>query len=97
MADNLEAAPPVGDRSSAGALATGLRLHEDEEVEGMIVFDDAAEAVRAFVGAGPTALAVGHSGEAAVGQAVREGLGPFAGTDGRATLPTSYRVMLARV
>jgi SAM-dependent methyltransferase len=74
----------------------GLTAHEDDEIESLIVFDDAAEAVRAFVGAGPTALAIEHSGETAVAQAVREALGPFTGTDGRATLPTWYRVMIAR-
>jgi hypothetical protein len=76
--------------------AVGLTVHEDDEIESLIVFDDAAGAVRAFVGAGPTALAIGHSGELAVAQAVREALGPFAGTDGRVTLPTWYRVVLAR-
>jgi hypothetical protein len=76
--------------------ATGLRVDEDEEIESLIVFDDPAGAVRAFVGAGPTALAIGHSGELAVTQAVREELGPFTGTDGRVTLPTWYRVVIAR-
>jgi SAM-dependent methyltransferase len=74
----------------------GLTVHEDDEIESLIVFDDAAGAVRAFVGAGPTALAIGHSGEPAVGQAVREALGPFTGTDGRVALPTWYRVVSAR-
>jgi SAM-dependent methyltransferase len=75
--------------------AAGLTVHEDEEIESLIVFDDTAGAVRAFVGAGPTALAIGHSGELAVAQAVRESLGPFTGTDGRVTLPAWYRVVLA--
>jgi hypothetical protein len=74
----------------------GLMVHEDDEIESLIVFEDAAGAVRAFVGAGPTALAIGHSGELAVSQAVRDALGPFTGTDGRVTLPTWYRVVLAR-
>jgi SAM-dependent methyltransferase len=73
-----------------------LMVHDDVEVESLIIFDDAAGAVRAFVGAGPTALAIGHSGELAVAQAVRDALGPFTGTDGRVTLPTWYRVVLAR-
>jgi ubiquinone/menaquinone biosynthesis C-methylase UbiE len=76
--------------------AAGLKVHEDDEIESLIVFDDAADAVRAFVGAGPTALAIGHSGEPAVAQAVGDALGPFTGTDGRVTLPTWYRVVLAR-
>ena len=74
----------------------GLTIHEDEEVESLIVFDEVAGAVRAFVGAGPTALAVGHSGESAVGQAVQDALGPFTGTDGRVSLPTWYRAVVAR-
>jgi SAM-dependent methyltransferase len=87
--------------SEAGKLeealaAAGLTVHEDDEIESLIVFDDAAGAVRAFVGAGPTALAIGNSGEEAVAQAVREVLGLFTGTDGWVTLPTWYRVVLAR-
>jgi hypothetical protein len=71
-------------------------VHEEDEIESLIVFDDAAGAVRAFVGAGPTALAIGHSGEPAVGQAVQEALGLFTGTDGWVALPTWYRVVIAR-
>ena len=76
--------------------AAGLRVDEDDEVERMIIFEEAAGAVRAFVGAGPTALAIGHSGELAVAQAVRAALGPFTVTDGRVRLPTWYRVVLTR-
>jgi SAM-dependent methyltransferase len=76
--------------------ATSLTVNEDDEIESLIIFDDAAGAVRAFVGAGPTALAIGHSGELAVTQAVREALGPFTGTDGRVTLPAYYRVVISR-
>jgi SAM-dependent methyltransferase len=76
--------------------AAGLTVHEDDEIESLVVFDDAAGAVRAFVGAGPTALAIGHSGEAAVAQAVRAALGPFTDTEGWVTLPTWYRSVLAR-
>jgi hypothetical protein len=42
--------------------AAGLVVDEDEEIETPIVFEDAGGAVRAFAGAGPTALAIGHSG-----------------------------------
>jgi hypothetical protein len=76
--------------------AAGLTVDEDDEIETLIVFDDAGGAVHAFVGAGPTALAIGHSGELAVTQAAREALGPFTGTDGRVTLPAWYRVVIAR-
>jgi SAM-dependent methyltransferase len=74
----------------------GLTVEEDDEIETLIVFDDAAGAVRAFVGAGPTALAIEHSGELAVIHAAREALGPFIGTDGRVSLPGWYRVVIAR-
>jgi hypothetical protein len=76
--------------------ATSLTVDEDDEIESLIVFDDAGGAVRAFVGAGPTALAIGHSGELAVAQAVRDALSPFTGMDGRVTLPAWYRVVSAR-
>lgn len=75
--------------------AAGLTVDEDDEIESLIVFDDAAGAVRAFTGAGPTTLAIAHSGELAVSQAARDALGPFTGTDARVTLPTWYRVVLA--
>ena len=54
----------------------GLMVDEDDEIETLIVFDDAGGAVRACLGAGPTALAIGHSGELAVTHAAREALGP---------------------
>jgi hypothetical protein len=76
--------------------AANLTVHEDDEIESLIFFDDASGAVRAFMGAGPTALAIGQSGEPAVARAVRDALGPFTGMDGRVTLPTWYRVVLAR-
>jgi SAM-dependent methyltransferase len=76
--------------------AAGLIVDEDDEIETPIVFDDAAGAVRAFAGAGPTALAIGHSSELAVTQAAREALGPFTSTEGRVTLPAWYRVVIAR-
>ena len=76
--------------------AAGLTVDEDDEIETLIAFDDTPGAVRAFVGAGPTALAIRISGELAVAQAVGEALGPFTDTDGRVTLPAWYRVVFAR-
>jgi SAM-dependent methyltransferase len=76
--------------------AAGLIVDEDEEIQTPIVFDDAGGAVRAFAGAGPTALAIGHSGELAVTQAVLGALGPFTGTEGWVTLPAWYRVVISR-
>jgi len=78
-------------------LATAhLTIEIDTEIETPIAFDDADAAVRAFLGAGPTALAIRHSGESAVAAAVREALRPFTGSQGRVALPGWYRVVLAR-
>jgi SAM-dependent methyltransferase len=77
--------------------AADLTVQVDAEIETPIVFDDADAAVRAFLGAGPTALAIRHSGESAVTPAVRDALGPFTAAQGRVTLPGWYRVVLARV
>jgi SAM-dependent methyltransferase len=77
--------------------AAGLTPREDDEVESVITFVDADTAVRAFVGAGPTALAIGHSGEEAVADAVRDALGEFTDAYGRVTLRGAYRVVLAGV
>ena len=76
--------------------AAHLAVQVDAEIETPIVFDNADAAVRAVLGAGPTALAIRHSGELAVAPAVRDALGPFTGAQGRVTLPGWYRVVLAR-
>lgn len=75
--------------------AAGLTSFDDGEIELSIVFYDSDAAKRAFVGAGPTALAIRNSGEQAVAQALRDALAPFIGKDGRVTLPAWYRVVLA--
>jgi hypothetical protein len=77
-------------------VAAGLTAVDDNEIEMSIVFDDPDAAERAFVGAGPTALAIRNSGEQAVVQAVRDALAPFIGRDLRVMLPACYRVVLAR-
>jgi SAM-dependent methyltransferase len=76
--------------------AAGLTLVDDNEIELSIIFDDSEAAERAFVGAGPTALAIRNAGEQAVAEAVRDALAPFIGKDGRVSLPASYRVVMAR-
>jgi hypothetical protein len=76
--------------------AANLTVSADNEIECPIMFSGPDAAVRAFVGAGPTALAIQHSGEQIVGQAVRDALGPHTGSDGRVTLPSWYRVVVAR-
>jgi SAM-dependent methyltransferase len=76
--------------------AAHLAVHDDNQIECPIIFGSLDMGARAFVGAGPTVLAIEHSGEAAVIQAVRDALGPFVGVDGAITLPGWFRVVLAR-
>ncbi len=73
----------------------GLDIGHDEEIACPIVFEDTDEALRAFVGAGPTALAIRQSGKEAVTEAAKEGLEPFIGSDGRVSLPGWYRAVIA--
>jgi SAM-dependent methyltransferase len=73
-----------------------LTVVEDDEIELPIAFDDVESATRAFVGAGPMALAIGRSGEEAVAAAVRASLRPFIASDGHVSLPAWFRVVLAR-
>ncbi len=74
----------------------GLEVSKDEEIETPITFDSVGTAVRAFMGAGPMAIALDHSGEAAVAQAVEEALAPFVTSAGSVRLPGWYRVVLTR-
>ncbi len=74
---------------------TGLTVQQDAEIECPVAFDGPGTAARAFMGAGPMALAIRHSGEQAIAQAVRDVLAPFTRTDGRVTLPAWYRAVLA--
>jgi len=76
--------------------AAGLTALDDEEIKLSISFETADAAERAFVGAGPTALAIRHSGEQAVAAAVCDALAPFIGKDGRVTLPAWYPVVLVQ-
>jgi SAM-dependent methyltransferase len=55
-----------------------------------------AAAERAFMGAGPTQLAISTSGEAAVAEAVHAALEPFADSAGRVVLPAWYRAVLVQ-
>ena len=76
--------------------AAALTPYEDDEIEWPIVFDDVRVAERAFMGAGPTQLAISTSGEAAVAGAVRAALEPFRAPDGRVVLPAWYRATLVK-
>ena len=77
--------------------AAGLELREDDDVQSLTVLKDADTAMRAFVGAGPTALAIRHSGEEAVADALRRALVAFTDDDGAVRLRGWYRVVVAGV
>jgi SAM-dependent methyltransferase len=81
-------------RLEEALAAAALAPFEDEEIECPIVFDDVDSAERAFMGAGPTQLAIGTSGESAVAEAIRAALEPVIDTRGRVVLPAWYRVAL---
>jgi SAM-dependent methyltransferase len=76
--------------------ATGLAVQDDDEIDCPVGFDDPETAARAFIGAGPTQLAIRQSGEQTIAHAVREALTPFTGPDRRVSLPASYRTVIAR-
>ena len=76
--------------------AVGLSIVEDQELETPIAFSDRATAVRGFVGSGPAAIAVEHSGESRVAATVEAALTRFASSAGEVSLPAWYRVVLAR-
>jgi hypothetical protein len=59
-------------------------------------FANVGVAERAFMGAGPTQLAIGTSGEATVAEAVRTALDAFTAPDGRVVLPSWYRAAIIR-
>jgi SAM-dependent methyltransferase len=76
--------------------AVGLALQDDHEIDCPVRYGDAETAERAFLGAGPTQLAIRHSGERTIAPAVHDALSFFTQPDGRVTLPASYRVVIAR-
>jgi hypothetical protein len=76
--------------------ATGLRARTDNILESTVVFPDIDTALRAFLSAGATALAIGHSGRSAVEQALTEALKPLTDDLGTVTLPGWFRVVEAR-
>lgn len=79
------------------ALAdAALTVVEDDEIEFPVAFGSVDSAARAFVGAGPMALAIGRSGEEAVAAAVRASMRPFTDSDCHVSLAAWYRVVLAR-
>lgn len=84
--------------SAPGALeevlaAAGMNPRADETVEAPSVFPDAAGTVGAFLGAGATALAIRHSGQPAVEEAVYGAIDPFTAPDGQVILPGWFRVV----
>jgi SAM-dependent methyltransferase len=74
--------------------AAGLAVQDDEEIECPVIFHHTADAVRAFIGAGPMQLAIMESGERAIGEALRQALTPYTEPDGRVTLSAWYRAVI---
>lgn len=60
-----------------------LMVRDDDEIQCPVGFDVADTATRAFIGAGPTALAIRHSGERTVATALRDALAPSQGAMAR--------------
>jgi SAM-dependent methyltransferase len=75
--------------------AAGISTCSDDTVEATVVFPDIDAAVRAFLSAGATALAIQHSGQTAVERALTRGLGPLVGDLGQVMLPGWYRIVEA--
>jgi len=84
------------ERLEAVLDATGLRATTDDIVESAVVFPKVETAVRAFLSAGATALAVQHSGRRAVEQALTAALRQLTDDLGTVTLPGWFRVVEAR-
>jgi SAM-dependent methyltransferase len=76
--------------------AAGLRASTDDTVESIVVFPNVDAAVRAFLSAGATALAIQHSGRRAVEETLTEALEPLTDSLGTVTLPGWFRVVEAR-
>jgi SAM-dependent methyltransferase len=86
--------------SSPGSLeealtAAGISAVSDDTVEAGSLFPDLDAAVRAFLSAGATALAVQHSGQRAVERALTPAFGPFVDEAARVRLPGWFRVVEA--
>lgn len=73
--------------------AAGMEVEESTDIECPAVFENVETAVRAFVGAGPTMLAISHSGEQQIAEAVRDGIGSYTDPQGQVTLPGCYRAV----
>jgi SAM-dependent methyltransferase len=76
--------------------AAGLNIDGNDEVETPIRFKNIDTALRAFLGAGPMAIAIQHSGESKVTEAAQAALEPFAAKDEEIMLPAWYRAVLVR-
>lgn len=71
-----------------------LHVRDDAVLDCPVSFSDSDEALQAFMQAGPTALAVRHSGPDAVAAALRKGLEPFVSPD-NVGLPGQFRAVIA--
>jgi len=84
------------ERLEAVLDASGLQATTDDIVESTVVFPNVDTAVRAFLSAGATTLAVQHSGRRAVEQALTAALRQLSNNLGTVTLPGWFRVVEAR-
>ena len=71
----------------------GMSPRSDQTIEVTSVFSDIGAAVSGFLSAGATALAIHHSGQPAVEQALHAAMAPFTENHGRVTLPGWFRVV----
>ena len=82
-------------RLEEALVVTRLTPISDETIEATVVFPDADATVRAFLSAGATELAIRHSGQPTVRDAVHNALAPFTEEGGPVRLPGWFRVVQA--
>ncbi len=83
-------APGTLEETLSGA---GMSPRSDQTIEVTTVFPDTGAAIGAFLSAGATTLAIRHSGQHAVEQALNDALTPLTGDRGQVTLPGWFRVV----
>jgi SAM-dependent methyltransferase len=69
----------------------GLRPRDSGEIDGVLVWPDAATSVRAIASAGPSTRAIRQAGEAAVAAALHRAVQPYVQADGSVMLHNRFR------
>jgi hypothetical protein len=77
-------------------LAAGMIPRSDETIAATTVFANAAAAVEVILSAGATELAVQHSGQSAVANALYDALSQFTGQCDQVSLLGWFRVVQAQ-